>query len=321
MPLFVTPKLAFTARALLAAVAPASMLAVLAAASTADVSCAACSGTCNLVTGECSCPITHSGPDCEQPLLPACTSLGVTLRPMFWLHRVTREGWRRHKQPVAPSAMGALPCECIQQMLRLAALYRSKWVDVPSAFVCSAATLVQLLQAPEHVEWLNLTATFSEAARTYKFSARATERAPAVEAISAQLQGRPLPSALCSEACGGMGWCVQPQPHARRTKPAAPSCRCFPEAVPSQEGSCVRVDRFCANANGNNAAPANQLCAARGVRTLPSTDAATAVSFNAIRCPRGCGERGSCDLQGFCLCARGFSNPNPNPKQSNEPRP
>ena len=242
---------------------------------------------------------------------------------MFWLHRVTREGWRRHKQPVAPSAMGALPCECIQQMLRLAALYRSKWVDVPSAFVCSAATLVQLLQAPEHVEWLNLTATFSEAARTYKFSTRATERAPAVEAISAQLQGRPLPSALCSEACGGMGWCVQPQLHARRTKPAAPSCRCFPEAVPSQEGSCVRVDRFCANANGNNAAPANQLCAARGVRTLPSTDAATAVSFNAIRCPRGCGERGSCDLQGFCLCARGFSNPNPNPnpKQSNEPRP
>ena len=165
-----------------------SMLAVLAAASTADSSCAACSGTCNLVTGECSCPITHSGPNCEQPLLPACTAFAATLRPMFWLHRVTREAWRRHKQPLAPSSIGALPCECIQQMLRLAAPYRSKWADLPSQFLCSAASLAQLLQAPGQVEWLNMTAAFNHAARTYTFTTRATERAPAVEAFSAQLQ-------------------------------------------------------------------------------------------------------------------------------------
>ena len=164
------------------------MLAVLAAASTADSSCAACSGTCNLVTGECSCPITHSGPNCQQPLLPACTAFAATLRPMFWLHRVTREAWRRQKQPLTPSAIGALPCECIQQMLRLLAPYRSKWADLPSQFLCSAASLAQLLQAPGQVEWLNMTAAFNHAARTYTFTTRATERAPAVEAFSAQLQ-------------------------------------------------------------------------------------------------------------------------------------
>ena len=107
---------------------------------------------------------------------------------MFWLHRVTREAWRRHKQPLTPSAIGALPCECIQQMLRLLAPYRSKWADLPSQFLCSAGTLAQLLQAPGQVEWLNMTAAFNHAARTYTFNTRATGRAPAVEAFSAQLQ-------------------------------------------------------------------------------------------------------------------------------------
>jgi len=107
---------------------------------------------------------------------------------MFWLHRVTREAWRRHTQRLAPSTIGALPCECIQQMLRLAAPYRSKWADLPTQFLCSAATLMQLLQAPGQVEWLNMTAVFSHAARTYTFTTRATGRAPALEAFSAQLQ-------------------------------------------------------------------------------------------------------------------------------------
>ena len=112
---------------------------------------------------------------------------------MFWLHRVTREAWRRHKQPLAPSAIGALPCECIQQMLRLAAPYRSKWADLPSQFLCSAGTLAQLLQAPGQAEWLNMTAAFNHAARTYTFTTRATERAPAVEAFSAHQVVEPSP--------------------------------------------------------------------------------------------------------------------------------
>ena len=79
--------------------------------------------------------------------------------------------------------------------------------------------------------------------------------------------------------------------------------------MPSPRGSCVRVDRFCGGAEsiGHTAASSDHLCAARGVRTLPATDAATTtVGFNTIRCPRACGGHGSCDLQGFCLCERGF---------------
>ena len=90
-------------------------------------------------------------------------------------------------------------------MLRLAARFRSKWVDIPAAFLCSSASLEQLLRAPEHAEWLNLSASVSEATRFYKFSTRAAVHSPALEADSAHLRGRPRPVALCPEACGGTG--------------------------------------------------------------------------------------------------------------------
>ena len=95
---------------------------------------------------------------------------------MFWLHQVTRDVWLRRKQETTPAAIGALPCACIQQMLKLAAGFRSKWTAVPSTYVCSAqASLGELLQVPELARWREMTAHFSDVARTYSFATTAAE--------------------------------------------------------------------------------------------------------------------------------------------------
>ena len=204
--------------------------------------CADCRGTCNLVTGECSCPFTHAGPHCDEPLLAGCSldaaAASTTLRPLFWLHQVTRPAWRR-SAAAAPTALGPLPCACVEQMLALGAPFRSKWTSLPLTYLCatSAPTLAELQRAPARAQWANLTARFADA--SYAFSRRPIEHAAAAAAWSERLRGQLRPRSQCAGGCGGAGWCTSAD------RGAPPSCVCFPEAVRDGAGGCALVTRLC----------------------------------------------------------------------------
>ena len=94
-------------------------------------------GTLDLSTRSCTCPCTHSGRACEESLLPSCTHLGHTMRPFFWIFKITRNRWMSGSPP-SVAAMGPLPCSCVDKLLRATEPFRSKWTLLPGSVLCAA---------------------------------------------------------------------------------------------------------------------------------------------------------------------------------------
>ena len=65
-------------------------------ASTACPSGCTTHGVCDPIGRRCECPLTRTGPACEQLLLPACAVGGQPLHPTYFLHKgwETSEMWR-----------------------------------------------------------------------------------------------------------------------------------------------------------------------------------------------------------------------------------
>ena len=254
----------------------------------AEDACTPCRGTCNAVTGECSCPLTRAGRDCEQPLLPACQRM----RPFFWIAAETGSSWQaRRERPKSLGAMGALPCTCVQQMLMLTAGHRSRWTSFPPRLLCANSTLDDLLtHGGATGRWNVMRAAFSLESRSYRFDFFPP---PSVEERATLLGGQLLPASRCIDGCGGAGWCMA----ASGGKGVA--CRCFPEADRTASGSCARVTDVDFRAG--------VVRAANGTGGVLVRLAGTAsLAFNVARCLLDCSGRGVCDLQAFCHCERGY---------------
>ena len=257
--------------------------------------------------------------------------------------------------------LGPLPCGCVRQQLELTARFRSQWSTLPASVMCAQSnaplfTLAALLDGDNPAyEWVSMSIHFDLNARVYKFSVNETfvNGDPIIdETFGARL----LPRHQCVSSCDNLGWCmtspasamVVNAARAREARAAwkfhtadshpPPSssaggggiCRCFPEAVPTKQGSCTRV-QYAESPDGAAAAAAKAKAhddpprahaslewgirvgepmlgkAVDGIRSLPLSEPSShSVSFNFMRCPLNCSGRGICDLHGFCECDQGY---------------
>ena len=95
-------------------------------------------GNCNELTGECACPLTHSGAACDQPLMPACRmhtggdgggngseiNLSFLAADHFWSHE--RRAAMRSAGSPPYRWVGPLSCECLLQAIAIFSLDRSE---------------------------------------------------------------------------------------------------------------------------------------------------------------------------------------------------
>jgi hypothetical protein len=293
-------------------------------------------GTHNPLTDECSCPLTRHGRECELSHIPAChIADGMpTLRPLFWLMHITQQRTAAPLLGKAPAGslrrfagLGPLPCQCVREMLSLAAPFRSRWADMPSKLLCAirgGQQLSGLLNADpvngDTVRWAAMDVSFADASQTYTFSSdEASQSVPALEVWEA-FGGLLLPLRRCPSQCNKLGWCivVNGQRHG--------SCRCFPDAVRTRSGGCMAVTyaepfgppaasdvdtdkipgRHARTTWGVQIGEPMVGRAADGSGQLHLFEASSArVAFNFMRCLRNCSARGACDLQGFCACESG----------------
>lgn len=262
------------------------------------------------VSGACSCPITHAGPDCRLSLVPSCILPdGSSLRPLFWVGTITTQRRSQRDTPIELSSLGALPCGCVRELLELTIPFRSKWALLPQALLCLAqnVTLRELLETgTASSNWRTMRTVFDAASHAYKFVLASQQ--PRQGELRRLVSQPLLPLSDCMDRCGLMGWCVG--------RGQSVSCRCFPEAVRTVHGGCAAVryaelsaprdqpERAAALKWQRWWSPAAKFVgrAADGSGALPLLEASTSVEFNFIRCPLNCSGRGVCDLQGFCQC-------------------
>ena len=264
------------------------------------------------------------------------------MRPLFWVKGITTTkrfapalgAVSTSGGPARSADLGALPCECVREMLQLTSRYRSRWAQLPSSVICADAPSLDVLleTGAEAFAWRVLVILFNQGAQTYKFTAdAAVSQQDAAHAFG----GRLLPASACVAGCHQLGWCVSTAaPRASnsvgssvassalsvlstlRGAPPAGRCRCFPEAVATPAGSCARVEY--AEAPAADRASADAWAPPRlGVRHVGRAlgglghvplvaPSSAAVSFNYMPCPANCSSRGRCDLHGFCACDAGY---------------
>ena len=123
-------------------------------ASTACPSGCTTHGVCDPIGRRCECPLTRTGPACEQLLLPACAVGGQPLHPTYFLHK----GWERRVE--REQWVGPLTCACIDQMaqLRNLVLFNNPWVaKARHRIFCARAPAGEdvgaLLAAPQNATW------------------------------------------------------------------------------------------------------------------------------------------------------------------------
>ena len=305
-------------------------------------------GTYNPVADTCTCPFSRTGAHCEQSLIPSCSVGDVdhTLRPLFWIQRITeritpgvqrRSGSTGAQGEKRSTKLGPLNCRCVREMLTVTAAFRSRWSQLPSSVLCATkegANLASLLELGSGAfTWRIMSLAFDQlGTHAYTFDWEANETTAGAERA---FRGRVLPLRDCVNSCDWLGWCT-----AEATRGPQPSslwksisgqrqgrCRCFPEAVPTRQGSCTRVQyaepargaaMTTARVHGGaarrhvawDAIRIGELLVGRaangiGARALyePST---AAVSFNVMRCHLNCSGRGACDLHGLCVCDHGY---------------
>lgn len=135
--------------------------------------CSSNGGTCHLITGVCHCPLTRTGPACEQLTLPAC-SVGCDGHPgahpgavpgvaCHALHptQLFAEGWASELTK-HDGWMGALTCECVAQIVHTRHLlpifdpwrakrrHRIVCAHLPNA---SRQSVGELVRAPGRAAW------------------------------------------------------------------------------------------------------------------------------------------------------------------------
>ena len=84
-------------------------------------------GNCNGLTGECACPLTHRGPACDEPTMPACATgvddgtinLSWLVSEAFWygLRDIRSDGTDGRRQAPNSRWVGVVPCACVLQAI------------------------------------------------------------------------------------------------------------------------------------------------------------------------------------------------------------
>ncbi|KAK3277837.1 hypothetical protein CYMTET_14181, partial [Cymbomonas tetramitiformis] len=271
-------------------------------------------GVCNLWTGECACPVHHTGPACEVPLLPACDLEpgGRALDPVLWVSHLRTDRGHKVTVPGRTAQMlvfGAapVPCACLAQMQSIPFLFEKRFeeefLERPGGILCvepppgdrpwGALLEGGVGEAPFWRVVHPLVAAPSASVLDTAYYAELKARHP--ESRPSDVE--PLPSSVASELLGRHGGALG------NAIAVAPLRVCGGGRGCGDAGWCAQSTSL-PDTGGEapaecrcfpGASPLNGSCVMRPL----------AADAFAVQCKPPCGH-GTCDGRGFCACEPGY---------------